>query len=405
MQHHRSANRYATFLAAAVLFLHSGCAGRPVQPPSENDIRARSGRAFADLRSAEQGGPGEAQSPRTAPLSAPAPPEIDETVPVDSGDRPEWVDGTSDRFPPDGYLTAVGYGNDRPAAEDRARAEIAKIFTSHIDSSNRTYQEIFESRSGGQSRTAQNINFEEITRVSTQKVLTGVRIARVYRDPSTAPDYYALAVLDRIQAAAILQEKIAELDRQIAQLLSESRNHGDKLIQVQLLQRCIEQHALRQAYNAELRIVDRGGQGIPPEINIAEIKTQLTGALLRDLLIALSVQGSRAEEVRWSLVEALNGRGFSVTENIGSASVLARGRVEIIPLPQSDVDWKFVRWNAYFDLIDQNGGAVFGSVQKSGKSGHLTTAQAEDRAVRSIRRHLATEISEDLSNYILRQSR
>jgi hypothetical protein len=126
--------------------------------------------------------------------------------------------------------------------------------------------------------------------------------------------------------------------------------------------------------------------------------------LLKDFLIALSVQGSRAEEVRRALVEALNSKGFSVSEQIGRAGVVARGRVEIKPIPQGQAEWKFVRWSAYFDLVDQNGGAIFGSVQKSGKSGHLTTAQAEDRAVRSIRQSLATEIAEDLSNYILRQS-
>ena len=151
--------------------------------------------------------------------------------------------------------------------------------------------------------------------------------------------------------------------------------------------------------------MDRSGQGIPPTVNIAELKTQLTGVLLKDFLIALSVQGSRAEEVRRSLVEALNSKGFAVSDQIGSASVLARGRIEIKPIPQSHAEWKFVRWNAYFDLVDRNGGAVFGSVQKSGKSGHLTTAQAEDRAVRSIRQSLATEISADLSDYILSLSR
>ncbi len=241
--------------------------------------------------------------------------------------------------------------------------------------------------------------------MSTRKVLSGIRIGRVYLDPDNQPPYYALAVLDRRQTAEVLRERIVELDRQISQTLNESVNQIDKLTQIKLLQQSIELHALRQAYNAELRIVDVSGQGIAPEVNIAEIKTQLTTVLLKDFLIALSVQGSRADEVQRSLVEALNKKGFAVSEKIEHASVLARGRVEIKPIPQSQADWKFVRWSAYFDLVDRNGDAVFGSVQKSGKAGHLTTAQAEDRAVRSIRRSLAADISEDISNYILRQRR
>ena len=405
--YHRSI-RCMPVLIASALLLWAGCAAKPAQPIPESEIRVRSDRAFADLSAEEQGRPSEPEAVRTTPQSAtpePSPTEVQEALPIDTGGKPPWIDGESRQFPSDSYLTGVGYGNDRSTAEDKARAEIAKIFTSHIDSSNRTYQEIFESRTGGKSRSAESINFEEIIRVSTRKVLSGVRIGRVYRDPSSAPEYYALAVLDRSQAAEILRERIVELDRQIEQLLSESRAHTDKLTQIKLLQSCIEQHALRQAYNAELRIVAGSGRGIPPSINIAEIKTQFTEVLLKDFLIALSVQGSRADEVRRSLVEALNSKGFSISDQIGKASVLARGKIEIKPIPQSQAEWKFVRWNAYFDLVDQNGGAVFGSVQKSGKSGHLTTAQAEDRAVRSIRQSLAVEISEDLSNYILQQSR
>lgn len=395
-------------LPVAALFLWSGCTGKSAQPVPENDIRVRSDRAFVDLSAEEQGRPSDPNAFRAPPPSATRAPEtavVEKAVPVESGRKPAWIDGESRDFPSARYITGVGYGNERPAAEDKARAEIARVFYSHIDSSNRTYQEIFESRAGDKSRTAESINYEEITRVSTRKVLSGVRIGRVFRDPSVKPEFFALAILDRIQAAEILRSRIVELDRQIEQLLGESRYQTDKLTQIKLLQHCIEHHALRQAYNAELRIVDTGGKGLAPLVNIAEIKTQLTGVLLKDFLIALSVQGSRANEVQRSLVAALNGKGFAVSEQIGSASVLARGRVEIKPIPQSDTEWKFVRWNAYFDLVDQKGGAVFGSVQKSGKSGHLTTAQAEDRAVRSIRKSLAAEISEDLSNYILRQSR
>ena len=395
-------------IAAVLVF--SSCAGKSTPSAVEptGDIRARSDRAFADLSAEEQGRTGDSSAvprPPSRTTSEPEPAAVAEAVSVDRGRKPDWIEGQSRHFPSGRYLTGVGYGEDRPTAEDRARAEIAKIFASHIDSSNRSYQEIFETRADGTTRSEQNINYEEITRVSTRKVLSGIRIGRVYLDPDNQPPYYALAVLDRRQTAEVLRERIVELDRQISQTLNESVHQIDKLTQIKLLQQSIELHALRQAYNAELRIVDVNGQGIAPEVNIAEIKTQLTTVLLKDFLIALSVQGSRADEVQRSLVEALNKKGFAVSEKIERASVLARGRVEIKPIPQSQADWKFVRWNAYFDLVDRNGDAVFGSVQKSGKAGHLTTAQAEDRAVRSIRRSLAADISEDISNYILRQRR
>jgi hypothetical protein len=69
-------------------------------------------------------------------------------------------------------------------------------------------------------------------------------------------------------------------------------------------------------------------------------------------------------------------------------------------MDQGAAQWKFVRWKAYFDLVDRQGGVVFGSVQKSGKEGHVTISEAEERAVRKIRKVLAADISKDLSAYI-----
>ena len=181
----------------------------------------------------------------------------------------------------------------------------------------------------------------------------------------------------------------------------ELSNDKDKLSQVQYLQLCIRKHILRQAYDTELRIISPTGRGISPAVSFTEIKKRLNDVLLRDFFIALSVKGTRADEIQQALVEALNRKGFSIIKEIPRASVLARGTIDIQPIEQGASDWKFVRWKAYFDLVDQQGGAVFGSVQKSGKSGHLNLAQAEERAMRKMRKTLVEEISSDLTKYIL----
>ena len=332
----------------------------------------------------------------------PTPTEPANAVRVIKGKRPDWVDTESKHYPPDRFLIAVGYGPDRPAAEDKARAEIAKIFYSDIHSSNRTYQEILETTTGGQTRTRESINFEEITRVSTRRVLSGVRIAQVYQESEPNPQFYALAVIDRYRTEKILQHKIEELDRDIQKLYLETQGQQDKLGQVQNLQLCVRKHILRQAYDTELRIVSPNGRGIPQAVSFMEIKNRLNEVLLKDFFIALSIGGFRADEIQRTLVEALNQKGFAISEEIQKTSVLLRGTIEIEPIKQGLSEWKFVRWKVYFDLVDRQDGAVFGSVQKSGKAGHLTHAQAEERAILKMRTILAEEISEDLINFILR---
>ena len=393
------------FFGTALLLILMGCAAQP-QPRdqmSEAEIQSRSDRAFADLAAEESGSASRQPEPST---TGPArvgtiTGESTASAPVIEGDRPDWIDGPGSRFPHDRYLTAVGYAADRSTAEDRARAEIAKIFYSDIRSSNQTYQEILETTTGGKTSSTESVNFEEITRVSTDKILSGVRIAQIYQASGPDQQFYALAVLDRYQAEQILTNKIKGLDRDIAGLYSQALEQGDRLTQVQYLQRTIQKHILRQAYNTELRIVSAGGSGIAPSVSFSEIKTRLSDVLLRDFFIALTIKGSRAVEIQQSLIEALNQKGFSISEEIDNANVLARGTIEIKPIDQGASDWKFVRWQAFFELVDQKGGAVFGSVKRSGKAGHLTLAEAEARAIRKMRKALSTEISEDLANYIL----
>ena len=387
-----------------VFLIWFGCATESPQSLPQEKIRSRANQAFNELETTEGGEA--ARLPSKAASSDIENSASNEELrkknaPVILGGRPDWVDGPSSEFPYTRYITGIGYGADRQAAEDKARAEVSKIFFSDIHSSNRTYQKILESRSGGMSTSHESINFAEIIKVSTHKILSGVRVVQVFRDPGSQPEFFALAVLDRSQSRVILRGKIHELDENIQLLISAVGRQQDTLSRVKLLQASIRKHALRQAYNTELKIVDPGAGGIPPPVNITDIKTRLNKALLKDFFIALSLEGPGADEVGQAIVEALNRKGYSVCEEIDKASILARGMIEIKSYPQSVTGWVFVRWKAYFDLVDREGGAVFGSVQKSGKAGHLTLYHAEDRAVGDMRQVLAFEISENLNRYIM----
>jgi len=396
-------------LLAIFTLILTGCAADKQQAriPAQ-EIQGRADRAFDDL-SAHETGQRKPSSFKEKRNESPSQqhevkPKLS-AVRTKKGKRPDWVDGESSEYPVSFYMTGVGYAPDRQTAENKARAEISKIFYSEIDASNRAYEEYLQTTYKGKSKTRESINIEDITKISTQKVLSGVSIAQVYQQSRPEKLFYALAILDREQSKRILRQKIAQLDQDIQKLLADSQIEKDKLIQIKYLNTCIEKHTIRQAYNTELRIVTRSGEGIPPSISFTEIKKQLTDILLRDFLIALSVKGTRSSDIREALVEALNKKGFSVSDDFANASVVARGNVNIRPFEQGSSEWKFVRWKAYFDLVDQQGGAVFGSIKKTGKEGHLNVSQAEERAVRKIRKILATDIADDITKYIYSQGK
>jgi hypothetical protein len=397
----RTANCIFALLIA--LFVMTGCATEQRVPSDE--IRERSDRAFDDLR-AEETGEKPAQREHAEERSGPSAPAVEEqedTVRVQKGKRPEWVDGASIQYPSSQYLTGVVFDADRKFAEDKARAEISKIFLSKIDSKTRSYEEYLQTTSKGKARTEQAITVEDITKVSTQKVLSGVRIASVYKEAGQQPLFYALAVLDKGQSARILTDKIHALDREIGDLVRKSEAEGDMLVTIKYLTQAIEKHILREAYDAELRIASNSGRGIYPPTHFAEITGKLESMLLRDFLIGVSVKGSRADEIQDALLQGLNQQGFAISEDLNRAQVLVRGTVEIKALDRGTSEWKYVQWRTHFDMVDKKGGAVFGSVNKAGREGHLNLPQAESRAVRKIQKALTTEIAQKMKGYIFSQ--
>ena len=396
--------RNCVFVLFIALFMMTGCTTEQRVPSDE--IRGRADRAFDDLRAEETGGKAPSREGKREEKMRPSTQAVEEqadTVRLQEGKRPEWVDGESIQYPSSQYLTGVGFDADRKFAEDKARAEISKIFLSKIDSKTRSYEEYLQTTSKGKAKTEQAISIEEITKVSTQKVLSGVRIASVYKETGQQPLFYALAVLDRGQSTRILTDKIHALDREIEDLVRKSDAQGDMLVTIKHLTQSIEKHILREAYDAELRIVSNSGRGIYPPTHFSKISGKLESILLRDFLIGVSVTGSRADEIQDALLQGLNQQGFAISEDVNRAQVLVRGTVEIKPLDRGASEWKYVRWRTHFDMVDKKGGAVFGSVNKDGREGHLNLPQAENRAVRKIQKALTTEIAQKMKGYIFAQ--
>ena len=394
---------YFAVLIAAFIFIVTGCSTR--QRAHEEEIRGRSGIAFDELK-AEEGGEkstaysNEGKQKRHSRLIEA---EKNKRLQVTQGKEPDWIYKESELYPSSMYLTGVGYDSDRQSAEDKARSEIAKIFYSDIHSRTSTFQEYLQTTSESKEKVTERFDIEQITKVSTQKVLFGVRIAQVFQQTKPDNGFYALAVLDRNQSAMILKHKIQELDTEIRRLINNAEKEDDKLSKIKILKEAIQQYILREAYDAEFRIVNKSGKGVPSNTGFNEIKNRLTSILLRDFLIFLSVKGDRAAEIHEALAEGLNKQGFSISEDFNRASIAVRGDVEIRPVEFGTQEWKYVRWRVYFDLIDQKGRAIFGSIGKTGREGHISLSQAEDRAVLKVKKILAADIAEDMTKYIFSQ--
>ena len=256
------------------------------------------------------------------------------------------------------------------------------------------------------------MTLDQVTRVSTDKVLENVRLLDSWMDPTTGR-HYALAGMNRAQAGAAMQEKIGELDREVETGLRESREAQDKLASVRNLRRAVKSLVLREAYNADLRVIRTSGQGMEPPYRVVELTAQLEQLLASSLVIGVEVTGDQADVVRRAVMEGLVREGLPVTaRRVGAeASVegdsagppvelLVKGTVRLWPLNVPDPRFKYVRWCSDFVIVEMDTQRVVGAVSRGGREGHLTEAEAVARAGRMMQQEVVSDLARTLAGYV-----
>lgn len=345
---------------------------------------------------------------------------------------PDWVNTESDQFPRERYLTGVGYGESRKAAEDEAYAAISRIFQANIRSKTQDWEQYLQATGSdtdqkGEPQISRKIWIDQLTQVSTNKVLENVSIAEIWTDPHSQRTY-ALAVMERAHSATVIRGRIEELDHQ-ARALFESATKGglperpitseSRLQTVRELHGAIKALLLRESLNTDLKIIDPTGEGLKVLLPIAQVGQLLRHFLSRDFHLALVIKGPYPEKIRSALLQGLTREGLVVIDRSGSGGngeetsagppeageegkigedVLVKGQMELKALELQGRP--FFRWSVEFTLIDQSSDRIFGSVTRSGREGHLNAAEAKARAVRAAQRVMEEEVGPALAGII-----
>lgn len=396
--------RAAVLLLSIAVFMMAGCASSPkTSPIPQEEIRGRADRAFDDLKAEETG------QKKTAPPSQRKREETQQPRQSDkerrdiaqsaTGKKPDWVDGKAAKYPAEQYLSGVGLGDTRKAAEDSAYAAISRIFQAQISSRTKEWERYIQTEIKGKVQSTRDIQISQLTSVATKKVLEDITIAEIWVDDSERLTY-ALAVMDRAHAAAVLRERIAEMDRDVLALQSKATNTPDKIEAVQSLRRAMRILLNRDVYNTDLRIVNPSGKGIDPPVTLISVRQKIQRLLSNDIRIGVKVDGRHGARIRSAILEGLTKEGFAIeqSEEQSRMDVLVRGNVnfEKADLPK----WKFIRWAISVDLVNQSSGKIFGSLAKQGREGHLNFTEAEQRAVRALQKEVVNELSALMVSFI-----
>ena len=326
--------------------------------------------------------------------------------------KPDWIDGVSAAYPSGQYLVGVGQAESRAAAEDRAYAAVARIFKAEVSAQAKDWESYLVIEQRGHSSAERRLTLDNLTRVSTDKVLENVQIVDRWVDVHKGL-HYALAGMHRSQAERSFMERIAELDRSIRDDVEEAHRPSDKLARVRALRRAARNLVLRETYNADLRVIRPSGQGTAAAYRVSELTHELEAFLATNLVLAVAVAGDQVEPAQRALTEGLLKEGLQVTsrpwrgerlsggDSSGpSPELLVRGVVRVWPIDVRDPQFKFMRWCSDFEVVDLTNQRVVGALSKGGKEGHLSDREATAKVVRVMQQEFSTDVAKAIAAHV-----
>lgn len=307
---------------------------------------------------------------------------------------PDWVTtGKSADYPREEYLVGVGRGRSHAAAEDNARAEIAKIFQARVEQTTHeraTYSETESSRAAGS--WSRSIDISQATEVETSKVLSGVEIVARYEGPE---GYAALAVLSRSEASDRLWRRAKELSDRATALIERAQQARDPL------------EAARSYYQAArlLGLVETLNQDIAVLAVRRPVKAAMSPGqawdsfreVIRDHLpFTVAAEGEQAERVKAAVEGALSERGVPLSSAGKRERIVIKCRSEFRPENRPPKEYKFVRFEVTLQALDTQEGTVWAAAGPiSDTASGKTYEQAVERAVWLVRsKHIESFITE-----------
>jgi hypothetical protein len=270
------------------------------------------------------------------------------------GGQPDWIAGDSSEYPNDQYLIGRGAGSTEVEAQDRARGDLATIFEVRIQVANES------------TITAAKLDKkEQVSRLSSQqvsaktdKVISGINIAKIWRDPVTT-DFHALAVLPRAQAAASLGEELDKIDKELQQELQTSKEAADPLLKIGTLNKAMQASIRREGFQAMLKVVDPSGRGRQAQTSQATVQ-QLIDDAVKQIRIAPEVaEDAGAKEFASLLKGGLASAGF-LASKMADADLVLEGRLTLTDLGRRE-GWNWMRATVQVSLIEKDSRRVRGS--------------------------------------------
>ncbi len=311
-----------------------------------------------------------------------------------ANDRPAWVDNPSIEYNTTLFLSAVGCGSNRAQAEDDARANLAKIFSSRIHSESGFEQRYQEIISESKANYSAELDQSARVKVMSSQTLSNIQIGKSWTDD--LGQTYAAAYLNRTLTAELYRSTIEDNAARIMALLNSGLESQDNWETFATLNVAGALNAQNQQLLSQLRVIRLDEVSfihLPYDPEVLQAQQQAAG---RKITFRVESESEAAQALIPNLQEVFTNLGFGVSD---IALNLVKISLNIEDLKLENPRNKYVRYQLSIMVTDEMGKQLL-HYNAAGREAHLSFAEARSRVQRTASEKIATEFAQKLQAYL-----
>ncbi len=312
---------------------------------------------------------------------------------VQRDERPEWVNNPEMNYPAKKYLTAVGIGDTRTAAEDNARGNLAKIFQSDIKVDHTMMQNIMET----DTELKESMQMLTNTNVKSNQTLKNIKIGDAWFSPGEGR-YYVIAYLDRFETARIYTEEM-DKNEALAQNAYKNAVSEEKLLRrYAFLNKAKNALVINKMLASQLLIINPNMPYNEPAELENNINAELENTRSR-ITCNIRAEGDLREDVLASLKEMVAKFMFPVIDDPGNAKLQFTVKTSLKPVTLNAPGVYFI-YDVSIGLKDNINHQTLETFNATGREGQVDESGARKRVAMAVHKKITKDYYKKLSQYI-----
>jgi hypothetical protein len=309
---------------------------------------------------------------------------------------PEWVSDPYAAYNKAVYIAAVGYSSGRDGAEKNALTALMAIFGQSISSESKTRYSYSQALEQSGTVWAENSEIAQAVKTSVKMdTLVGAEIKDIWEDGEGT--VYAVAALERAKTNLIYSEMIQQnlgIISKLTALSSADKQSFDGYARYQQAASFADANGVFLNVMKVISPASAAGEelksGDDYRIEAAEIA--------RSIPIAITVQNDKMDRVKGAFSQVLTAAGFRTGGN--SSRYVLNAALNLEEASFDGNSYKWIRYAVDAALTDTSTGAVLFPYNITGREGHNSLAEAENRAIRTAEASIRDSFVKTLGNFL-----